>query len=65
MTAHNCHCSDQLRGDLSDSLTSQHRIAWREALASLASPMVRLHHLRNVRTRMFRDALGTRDDCDA
>ncbi len=61
MDAHNCYCTDEFRGDLRDSLGDRHRIAWREALAALASPMVRLHHLRNMRTKMLRDALGELD----
>ncbi len=64
MNAHNCHCTDEFRGNLSGSLTSQHRIAWRNALAALASPMIRLHHLRNIRTQMLRDALCDLDGCD-
>ncbi len=62
MTAHNCHCTDDYRGRLSDSVAGQHRIAWREALAAIASPMVRLHRLRNIRTQMLRDALGDLDN---
>ena len=62
MNTHNCHCRDEFRGHLSDSLTDQHRIAWRDALAKLASPMVRLHQLRNMRTQMLHDAL---DDLDS
>ncbi len=61
MNAHNCHCADQFRRDLTDSLGDRHRIAWREGLAALASPMVRLHRLRNMRTQMLRDALGDLD----
>jgi hypothetical protein len=30
----------------------------------LVSPMVRLHRLRNVRTRMLHEALGDLDHCD-
>ncbi len=58
MNAHNCHCTDEYRGHLSDS-------PWRGALTVLASPMVRLHNLRNLRTRMLHDALGDVDDCNA
>ncbi len=61
MSAHSCNCTDEYRQDLSDSLTRQHRIAWRNALATLVSPMIRLHHLRNIRTQMLRDALRDRD----
>ncbi len=64
MDVHNCHCNDKYRDQLSNSLSSQHRIAWREALAAIASPMVRLHHLRNMRTQMLRDALCDLDGCD-
>lgn len=61
MNAHNCHCTDEHRGAPSHALTGKHRLAWRNALAALASPMVRLHHLRNVRTQMLRDALASHD----
>ncbi len=63
MNAHNCHCTDDFRGHAAKSLTTRHRIAWREAIARLASPMVRLHHLRNMRTQMMRDALCDIDGC--
>ncbi len=63
MNAHDCHCTDDFRGHASKSLTARHRIAWREAIARLASPMVRLHHLRNIRTQMLRDALRNIDNC--
>lgn len=58
MTAHNCDCNEEYRGRVSDS-------PWRDALAALASPMVRLHHLRNIRTQMMRDALRQDDGCNA
>ncbi len=64
MNAHNCHCTDEYRDRLSDPPSGPNRIAWREALAAIASPMVRLHHLRNIRTQMLRDALCDRDGCD-
>ena len=64
MNAHNCHCTDEYRDRPPDSAGGQHRIAWREALAAIASPMVRLHHLRNIRTQMLRDALCDLDGCD-
>ena len=34
-----------------------HRISWREALGRATSAAFRLHHYRDVRTRMFYDAL--------
>lgn len=58
MTAHNCHCNEEYRGCPSHS-------TWRDALATLASPMFRLHHLRNIRTQMFRDAICDHDGCNA
>ncbi len=64
MNAHNCHCTDEFRGEMSGSLTGPQRLAWRNVLATLASPMVRLHHLRNIRTQMLRDALGELDSCN-
>ena len=64
MNAHNCHRTDKYRHRLPGSLSGRHRIAWREALAAMASPMVRLHHLRNIRTRMLRDALCDVDGCE-
>ncbi len=64
MDAHNCHCNDEFRRELSGSLNKQHRVAWRNALAALVSPMIRLHHLRNIRTQMLRDALGDLDGCN-
>ena len=64
MDAHNCHCNDEFRRDVSGSLTNRQRNAWRNAFATLASPMIRLHRLRNIRTQMLREALGDLDDCD-
>ena len=58
MTAHNCHCNEEYRGHLSDS-------PWRDALAALVSPVVRLHRLRNIRSQMLRDALYDHDGCNA
>ncbi len=63
MNAHDCHCTDHFRGHPSKSLSARHRIAWREAIARLASPMVRLHRLRNIRTQMLRDAICSIDGC--
>jgi hypothetical protein len=40
-----------------------HRIAWRSALAGLAQPMLRLHHLRNIRTQILDDVLDDLDGC--
>lgn len=34
-----------------------HRISWREALGRATSAAFRLHHYRDLRTRMFYDAL--------
>ncbi len=58
MTAHNCHCNEEYEARLLDS-------PWRDALAALASPIVRLHRLRNIRTQMLRDALCDHDGCNA
>lgn len=62
MSANNCHCTDEYQGHLND-LTGRHRAAWRNALAGLASPFLRLHQLRNVRTQMLHKALANLDDC--
>jgi hypothetical protein len=61
MRAHTCNCTDEYPPDLSGSLSDRRRIAWRNALAGLAKPMLRLHQLRNIRTQMLRDALNQRD----
>lgn len=61
MRANTCNCTDEYRQDLSDSLGDHRRIAWRNALAALAKPMLRLHQLRNIRTQMLREALNNRD----
>lgn len=63
MTAPNCRCTNEYHGRLT-GLTDQHRVAWRNALAGLASPFVRLHHFRNIRTRMLHEALGDLDHCE-
>ena len=74
MNHQNCHCKDAYQDHLSAwaahigspaTVARQHRFAWRRALASLASPMLRLHHLRNIRTQMLHDALGDLDGCDS
>lgn len=61
MRAQPCNCTDDYRPDLSGSLSDHRRIAWRNALATLARPMLRLHQLRNIRTQMLREALNNRD----
>lgn len=63
MNAHNCHCADRYRRELSDSRNGHRRFGWRKAIAALTSPMIRLHQLRNVRTQILRDALA-RHDCN-
>lgn len=63
MNAQNCHCTDDFRGHAAKSLSTRHRIAWREAIARFASPMVRLHRLRNLRTQMLHEALCDIDGC--
>ena len=61
MSTQCCNCTDESRHHLSNSLSDHSRTVWRNALAALASPMLRLHHLRDIRTQMLRDALGDRD----
>jgi hypothetical protein len=56
MSAANCHCTNDDRGHLATP-------AWRNALAGLASPFFRLHHLRNIRSRMLEEALSDLDRC--
>lgn len=72
MNHHHCHCDDQHRARLSGwvrtdespkSVSGWHRSAWRNALSGLASPIVRLHQLRNLRTQMLRNALDDMDAC--
>lgn len=67
MNSHNSHCSDEYWNHApgwpgsrasSDSLPGQQANAWRDALTRLASPIIRLHHLRNIRTQMLYDALA-------
>ncbi len=73
MNRQNCHCQDAYQDHLTawaghigsrDSLARRHRFAWRSALARLASPVLRLHHLRNVRTQMLHEALDDLDGCN-
>ncbi|MBT8077034.1 MAG: hypothetical protein KJO31_00575 [Gammaproteobacteria bacterium] len=40
-----------------DRFARFHRISWREALGRATSAAFRLHHYRDLRTRMFYDAL--------
>ena len=40
-----------------EKLAGFQRISWREALGQVASAAFRLHHYRDVRTRMLYDAL--------
>ena len=47
-------CNDK---DVADRLPAVHRPAWREALAGLAGPAVRLHRWRETRERLLRHAL--------
>ncbi len=74
MNGQNCHCKDAyqdhlftLAGHIRSPVivARQHRFAWRRALARLARPMLRLHHLRNIRTQMLDDALGELDGCNS
>lgn len=46
------HHAEQGRG-----LARLHRVAWRKVLAGLAAPAVRMHHYRDLRTAMLREAL--------
>lgn len=38
-----------------------HGISWRRALAGLAAPALRMHHYRDLRTAMLREALSELD----
>ena len=40
-----------------EKLSTFHRISWRDALGRLTSAAFRLHHFRDVRTRMLYEAL--------
>ena len=73
MNGHNCHCKDAYQDRLSawaghigspQPVARKHRFAWRSALGKLATPVLRLHHLRNIRTRMLHDALSELDGCN-
>ncbi len=74
MNRQNCHCKDAyqdrlftLAGHIRSPVmvSRKHRFAWRSALAGLAGPMLRLHHLRNIRTQMLHDVLGDLDGCNS
>lgn len=48
-------------------LHNRYKIGWRDALKALLGPAERLHHLRNMRSALFYDAIGKvdrREDCD-
>jgi hypothetical protein len=64
MTTPNCRCNDEYQAHLTQ-LAEHHRIAWRNALKSVTAPFVRLHRLRNIRTRMLHEALGDLDHHEA
>ncbi len=72
MNRQNCHCKDAyqdrlftLAGHIRSPVmvAGKHRFAWRSAFAGLAQPMLRLHHLRNIRTQMLDDLLDHLDGC--
>jgi hypothetical protein len=72
MNGQNCHCKDAYQDHLFSwaghirspvMVARMHRFAWRSALARLATPMLRLHHLRNIRTQMVDELLGDLDSC--
>ncbi len=72
MNGQNCHSKDPCQDQLSNwaghirspaMVARKHRFAWGSALAGLAQPMLRLHHLRNIRTQMLDDVLDDLDDC--
>lgn len=44
-------------GQHGPALAHPHRVSWRNALAGLAAPVVRMHHYRDLRTAMLRKAL--------
>ena len=54
---------------VAEELPRFHRISWRDALGRFASAAFRLHHYRDVRTRMLYDALCqvdcTADPCES
>ncbi len=48
-------------------LRHRFRLRWKDALGALIGPAERLHHLRNLRSAMFYDAIDQvdrRDDCN-
>lgn len=72
MNGQNCHCKDayqdrlySLAGHIRSPVmvARKDRFAWRSALGRLATPMLRLHHLRNIRTQMVDDLLEDLDGC--
>ena len=72
MNGQNCHCKDayqdrlfSLAGHIRSPVlvARRHQIAWRSAIARLATPMLRLHHLRNIRTQMVDELLDDLDAC--
>ena len=72
MNGQNCHCKDAYQDRLFSwaghirspvMVARKHRFEWGSALASLVTPMLRLHHLRNIRTQMVDDLLDDLDDC--
>ena len=72
MNGQNCHCRDAYQEHLFRSaghirspvmVARRHQIAWRSAIARLATPMLRLHHLRNIRTQMVDELLDDLDAC--
>jgi len=38
---------------------------WRDALAALAGPAIRMHKYRNLHKSMFYDAMGQMDGCES
>lgn len=72
MNGQNCHCKETHQDRLFTlaghtrspvMVARTHRIAWCSALAGLAQPMLRLHHLRNIRTQILDDVLDDLDGC--
>lgn len=63
MSASICHCADHNRGHLA-TLAAKHGIVWRKLVAGFVAPLVRLHHWRNIRSRMLQEALSDLDHCD-
>lgn len=54
--------------ETANRLARFHRMSWREALGRIGSAAVRMHHYRDIRTRMLYDALRRidcrKDDCE-